>query len=94
MIKLHLEMDTDDDCIIRYKGEDYCYYWIDLKIVIEGETLDECILQLLKDLIVLEGKADQFTKAWLMDSTSNLLRGEDVLSINGNQTYDMWTTRS
>jgi hypothetical protein len=90
MVKLHLQMNTDDDCEIHYKDRSYCFYGENLDAMIEGLTVGDCVCKLLSDIVIGDGKAAQFTKAWLFDAINSLMVGDDPVSCSGNQEYGMW----
>ena len=90
-MKLFLEMNTDDDCPIKYEGRDYCFYGENLNISIEGSSALDCVSKLLTRIEVGEGKADQFTKAWLFTAISSILKGDyEPRGYSGNQEFTMW----
>jgi len=86
---LSLQMNTDDDCTILYKGKEYCFYGEDLDVRLEGDTIDEILSELKKVTVKDGGKATEFTREWLQGLGIAIKHGlaDEYGEVNGNQEY-------
>jgi hypothetical protein len=87
---LSLQMDTDDDCTIYYKGNQYCFYGEDLDVRLEGDTIKEILSKLSEIQVEDGGKASEFTIEWLQGLGEAIQNGtyDEYVGVNGNQIYD------
>ena len=86
---LSLQMYTDDDCQINYKGKKYCFYGEDLDVRLHGDTLQELVSALAEVKVELGGKASECTAEWLYGLRNAILDGTtgDYPEVNSNQVY-------
>jgi len=90
---LEVNIDTDDDAEVMYKGHSYCYYGERLRIYLKFESPEKAIEHMDKEIKVIYGrKASELTADWLEESKSKLRKGEQPDSIGGNQTFSMSLT--
>tara|TARA_R110002020_G_scaffold269071_4_gene484393 strand:- start:378 stop:878 length:501 start_codon:yes stop_codon:yes gene_type:complete len=87
---LLLNMDTDDDCEVIYRGNSFCRYNKNLEVVYSANSKQEIKDHILNNLIVPDGyKVSCFTQLWLKECIEVLdSGGGDYPSIAGNQTYN------
>jgi hypothetical protein len=87
---LKLQMNTDDDCIVHYKGKQYCFYGEDFDERLEGDTIDEVRLKLAWVTVCEDGKVSDFTREWLDGLSSAIANDEteDYSEVHCNQTYE------
>jgi hypothetical protein len=82
-------MYTDDDCTILYKGDEYCFYGADLDVRLEGDTIEEVLLQFKEITVKDGGKATEFTREWMQGLATAIEHGlaDEYGEVQGNQEF-------
>ena len=87
---VHVFIDTDDDALVIFEGNRYCFYGDDLDVHREFRTIKECYEFLRADILIPPGyKVSESLGEWIEEFIDMHQRGYDWQGVHGNQTVEI-----
>lgn len=87
---LSVFIDTDDDALIQFEGNLYCFYGEDLDINRTFDTVEECYAFLQTKIEIMPGfKVSECLEDWIETFIDHHKAGKDWYGIHGNQTVEI-----